>query len=108
MKDSLYIRAATGQTVERPPIWIMRQAGRYMPEYRAIKKQYPFLTLIKTPDLATNITLLPIKQFQMDAAILFSDILVVSDVIDCPYYFKEKVGPIFETPLRTEIGRAHV
>ncbi|MFT5170740.1 MAG: uroporphyrinogen decarboxylase [Candidatus Marinamargulisbacteria bacterium] len=101
MLDSLYIKAAKCQDVERPPIWIMRQAGRFLPEYRALKEQYPFLTLIKTPDLATEVTLMPIDRFGMDAAILFSDILVIADIIGYKYDFVEKIGPVFETPIRS-------
>lgn len=85
---------------KRPPIWLMRQAGRYMPEYLKIRKQHLFKTCIYTPKLVEKITLLPIKAFQTDAAILFSDILVIIDALNLDLIYKEKQGPIVTNPIR--------
>ena len=90
----------------RPPIWIMRQAGRYLPEYRAVRdeaarKHNGFLTMIQTPELATEVTQQPLRRFGMDAAILFSDILVTASALGCPVRFVEKKGPVFDTPIRS-------
>lgn len=90
----LYIDAAKNRQTERPPIWFMRQAGRYLPEYQTIRKKHGFLTMIRTPDLATEITLQPLRRFGMDAAILFSDILVVAEALGSSVEFVEKVGPV--------------
>lgn len=85
--------AACGQrNLQRPPIWIMRQAGRYLPEYRALKKKYSFLELVKTPELAAEVTLQPLKRFALDAAIIFSDILIIPEALGQPYHFREEGG----------------
>lgn len=83
----------------RPPVWIMRQAGRYMPEYRAIREKYSFVEMTHTPELAAEITAQPIRAFGMDAAILFSDILVVAEALGVPFHIEEKVGPVMERPV---------
>ena len=74
--EPLFIRAAKGHSVERPPVWLMRQAGRYLPEYRALKEKHSFLELCKSPELALEVSLLPIGILDPDAAIVFSDILL--------------------------------
>ena len=102
IKNDLYLRALRGEKVERTPIWVMRQAGRYLPEYRAVRKQAgDFLTLCKTPDLACEVTMQPIDRFGLDAAILFSDILTIPDAMGLELVLEEGVGPVFNKPIRT-------
>jgi uroporphyrinogen decarboxylase len=97
MSDQLLLRALRGQVTERPPFWLMRQAGRYLPEYRSVRARAgSFLGLCYTPELATQVTLQPVERFGMDAAILFSDILVVPDALGCKVEFKEGEGPVVE------------
>lgn len=100
--NELFLRALHCENSERPPIWLMRQAGRYMPEYRAIREKYAFLDMCHQPELAAEITLLPIKTFGFDAAIIFSDILVIAEALDMGLRFEENVGPIIERPLKTD------
>jgi len=103
LKNDRFLRALLKQPVDRTPIWIMRQAGRYLPEYRAIReKAGDFMTLCSTPDLACEVTLQPLERFDLDAAILFSDILTVPDAMGLGLYFEEGEGPKFKTPIRTE------
>lgn len=103
LKNDRFLRALFKQPVDRTPIWIMRQAGRYLPEYRAIReKAGDFMTLCSTPDLACEVTLQPLKRFELDAAILFSDILTVPDAMGLGLYFEEGEGPKFKNPIRTE------
>jgi uroporphyrinogen decarboxylase len=100
-KKKLMVRSLNGETLKRPPFWFMRQAGRYLPEYRKIReKSKDFLNFCYTPDLAVEATLQPIRRYQMDAAILFCDILVVPDALGQKVNFIEGRGPILE-PLRT-------
>lgn len=102
MSDKRFLRAFSGPAPERPPFWFMRQAGRYLPEYRELRKQTTdFLTFCYTPDLAVEVTLQPLRRFQPDAAILFSDILVVPDALGCNVRFVEGQGPLLE-PLKSE------
>lgn len=97
------LRALRREPVDKTPIWIMRQAGRYLPEYRKIReKAGSFLTLCKTPELACEVTLQPLARFPLDAAILFSDILTIPDAMGLGLYFKESEGPAFTHPLHTE------
>ena len=103
LKNDRFLRALLKQPVDRTPIWIMRQAGRYLPEYRAIReKAGDFMTLCTTPDLACEVTLQPLERFDLDAAILFSDILTIPDAMGLGLYFEEGEGPKFERPVRTE------
>lgn len=100
LNQSLLLRALRKETVERTPVWIMRQAGRYLPEYRKIREQAgSFLNLCKNPELACEVTLQPLRRFPLDAAILFSDILTIPDAMGLGLYFAEGEGPGFQTPL---------
>ena len=83
------------------PVWMMRQAGRYLPEYREIRQQYSFLDMVYTPDVAAEITCQPIRRFGFDAAILFSDILVTPQALGMELQFSEGVGPQFLSPIRS-------
>jgi len=103
LKNDLFLRALLKQPVEHTPVWMMRQAGRYLPEYRATRARAgSFLDLCKTPELACEVTLQPLARFPLDAAILFSDILTVPDAMGLGLYFAEGEGPKFERPLRDE------
>lgn len=100
LKNDLFIRALKGETVKRPPVWMMRQAGRYLPEFMKIKAKYDFFTRCRTPELASEITVQPIRRFGMDAAILFSDILVVPQAMNIDVEMKAGVGPWVPNPIR--------
>lgn len=97
-----YLRALKRQPVDRTPIWIMRQAGRYLPEYQRVRKQAgDFLSLCKNPELACKVTLQPLERFDLDAAIIFSDILTIPDAMGLGLTLEEGVGPRFSAPLRS-------
>ena len=103
LKNDNFLRALRREPTPYTPIWIMRQAGRYLPEYNATRKRAGnFLTLCKTPELATEVTLQPLERFPLDAAIIFSDILTIPDAMGLGLYFAEGEGPKFERPLRDE------
>ena len=101
LQNDLFLRALNGETVERPPVWMMRQAGRYLPEFRALRDKYDFFTRCKTPELAAEITVQPIDIVGTDAAILFSDILVVPQAMNIDVEMKSGVGPWLPKPIRT-------
>ena len=94
-----FLKACACEPLERPPVWIMRQAGRYLPEYRELKAKHGFLKLVRTPELAAEATLQPIRRFALDAAILFSDILVVPEALGQPYSFRDQGGIAMERRL---------
>ena len=101
-RNDRLLRALKREPVDRTPIWIMRQAGRYLPEYRTLRERAgSFLTLCKTPELACEVTLQPIARFPLDAAILFSDILTIPDAMGLGLNFAEGEGPRFERPVRS-------
>lgn len=102
IKNDLFLRALKGEIVERPPVWMMRQAGRYLPEFMEIRKEFDFFTRCQTPELASEITVQPIRRFGMDAAILFSDILVVPQAMDIEVQMKSNFGPYLPNPVRTQ------
>ena len=96
------MKAAFSKETERPPIWMMRQAGRFMPEYWEIKNKYSFLEMCKTPELAADVTMLPVNLLDIDAAILFSDILVTAEAMGGDLSFTQGVGPRFANPVRNQ------
>lgn len=87
-----FLAAANCQPVDRPPIWLMRQAGRYLPEYRELKAAHDFVTMVRTPELASEVTLQPMRRFPLDAAIIFSDILVIPEALGQGYHFRDLGG----------------
>lgn len=101
-KNKRFLQALLRQPVDVTPVWMMRQAGRYLPEYRALRtKAKDFMTLCKTPELACEVTLQPLARFPLDAAIIFSDILTIPDAMGLGLSFVENEGPVFARPLRT-------
>ena len=102
LKNDRFLRALRREPVDHTPVWLMRQAGRYLPEYRATRaKAGSFLALAKNPELACEVTLQPLERFPLDAAILFSDILTVPDAMGLGLYFVDGEGPKFERPIRS-------
>lgn len=102
LDNDLLLRALKRELVPRTPVWIMRQAGRYLPEYRAIRAEAgDFMSLCRNPELACEVTMQPLRRFKLDAAILFSDILTVPDAMGCGLYFETGEGPKFERPIRS-------
>ena len=102
LKNDLLLRALMREPVERTPVWIMRQAGRYLPEYRDVRaKAGDFMSLCRNPELACEVTMQPLRRYKLDAAILFSDILTVPDAMGLGLYFEAGEGPKFERPVRS-------
>ncbi len=102
LKNDLFLRACRKEEIERTPIWIMRQAGRYLPEYRAVRAKADFLTMCKTPELASEVTIQPVDLIGVDAAIIFSDILVIPESMGMNLELIESHGPVFHNPIRNE------
>lgn len=96
-----FVRAAGCQVVDRPPVWLMRQAGRALPEYRKLKEKFTFVQLVQNPELAAEVTLQPVRRFGFDAAILFSDILVIPEAMGQTYAFKETGGVVMDFAVTT-------
>jgi uroporphyrinogen decarboxylase len=101
-KNDLYLKALRGEAVSRPPVWMMRQAGRYLPEFMELREKYDFFTRCQTPELASEITVQPLRRFGMDAAILFSDILVVPQAMNIEVEMRPGFGPYLPNPIRTK------
>ena len=102
LKNDLFLRALKGEKVDRPPVWMMRQAGRYLPEFIEIRKKYDFFTRCQTPELASEITVQPIRRFGNDAAILFSDILVIPQAMNIEVQMKPNFGPYLPNPISSQ------
>src|SRR3989338_3912212 len=97
LQNDLILRAAKGEDIERYPVWLMRQAGRILPEYRAVRSKLSgFKELVETPALAAEVTIQPVDLLGVDAAIIFSDILVIPEAMGFPYKMEEEKGPVFE------------
>ncbi len=105
LKNDLLLRALRNEKVERPPVWMMRQAGRYLPDYIKLREKYDFFTRVQTPALATEITLQPVDQIGVDAAIIFSDILVIPQAMGLTVLLEENKGPVLP---KTIISKADV
>ena len=102
LKNDLLLRALRGDQVERPPVWMMRQAGRYLPDYIKLREKYDFFTRVQTPELATEITLQPVDQVGVDAAIIFSDILVIPQALGLEVQLEENKGPVLPKVIKTQ------
>jgi uroporphyrinogen decarboxylase len=102
LKNDLLLKALRGEVVERPPVWMMRQAGRYLPDYIKLREKYDFFTRVQTPELATEITLQPIDQVGVDAAIIFSDILVIPQAMGVEVLMEEGKGPSLPRTIKTQ------
>src|SRR5579863_6407066 len=107
--NDLFLRACRAEPIERRPVWMMRQAGRYLPEYREIRSRVDFLTLCKTPELASDVSLQPIERFGMDACVIFSDIMVAVEAMGAQVAFRDG-GPRVDAPVRSmaDVDRLHV
>src|ERR1035441_2689774 len=106
--ESRFVKACKAQLVDRTPVWFMRQAGRYMAEYRAVRKQYSLIEICKKPEIAAEVTITAAEILGVDAAIIFADLLLPLEVMGLPFHFAAGEGPVIEQPLRPseEIRRA--
>nr|HPK10920.1 uroporphyrinogen decarboxylase family protein [Saprospiraceae bacterium] len=103
VKNDLLLRTVKGEKVERPPVWLMRQAGRILPQYRAVRNSLNgFIALVKNPELVAEVTIQPVDELGVDAAILFSDILVIPEAMGLPYELVEKKGPYFPKVIQSK------
>src|SRR6202451_3957751 len=103
--ESRFVKACRAQPVDRTPVWFMRQAGRYMPEYRAVRKQYSLIEICKQPQVAADVTITAAEILGVDAAIIFADLLLPLEVMGLPFHFSPGEGPVIEKPIR---GRGDV
>src|SRR5699024_5494595 len=101
LKNDLLLRTLKGEEVERPPVWLMRQAGRYLPQYMELRKKYSFFERVETPELACEITIQPIDEIAPDAAIIFSDILTVPQALGIDVDLVPGKGPVMGNPIRS-------
>ncbi|ALC40773.1 Updo [Drosophila busckii] len=101
LKNDNLLRAARGDVVDRVPVWVMRQAGRYLPEFQELRKQHDFFTVCRTPELACEVTMQPLRRFDLDASIIFSDILVIPQALGLTVEMHAGVGPVLPQPLST-------
>lgn len=108
MRSDRFLRACRREPVDCAPVWVMRQAGRYLPEYRALREQYDFLTMARTPELAAQVTILPVDRLGVDAAILFADILLPLDALGRGLSFAQGEGPVIARPIRSEADVAEL
>src|ERR1700740_812129 len=102
LKNDLLLKALKGEELSRPPVWMMRQAGRYLPDYIKLRQKYDFFTRVQTPELATEITLQPIDQVGVDAAIIFSDILVIPQAMGMTVLLEEGKGPLLPEVIKNK------
>src|ERR1043166_908951 len=102
LKNDLLLKALRKEKVERPPVWMMRQAGRYLPDYIKLRQQYDFFTRVQTPELACEITLQPVDQVGVDAAIIFSDILVIPQAMGLEVLLEEGRGPLLPKTIQSQ------
>src|SRR6202171_1875051 len=100
--DSCFVRACKALPVDRTPVWFMRQAGRYMPEYRALRKQHSLIEICKNPQLAAEVTITAAEILGVDAAIIFADLLLPLEVMGLPFHFSAGEGPVIERPVRSK------
>lgn len=109
LQNDLFLRTLKNEKTERTPIWVMRQAGRYLPQYRAVREKADFITMCKTPELAAEVTIQPVDLIGVDVAIIFSDILVIPEAMGLEFLMNEGTGPVFPNPIRTasDINRIH-
>src|SRR6202163_2135685 len=98
--ESRFVKACRAQPVDRTPVWFMRQAGRYMPEYRAVRKQYSLIEICKRPEVAAEVTISAAETLGVDAAIIFADLLLPLEVMGLPFHFSAGEGPVIEKPVR--------
>src|ERR1700751_2755849 len=101
--ESRFVKACKAQPVDRTPVWFMRQAGRYMAEYRAVRKRYSLIEICKKPEVAAEVTVTAAEILGVDAAIIFADLLLPLEVMGMPFHFSPGEGPVIESPIRTAV-----